>query len=71
MTPKAEDIREVDVKVENLGTLFTFDLISTAARNWTTENVPDPLMLGGFLCVNHHYARDLADGMIADGLKLV
>ena len=61
-----------DVRVENHGTIFTFELVTEPARAWVAEHVPDDAQwLGGRLCVEHRYARDLAAGMQGDGLVVV
>ena len=60
-----------DVRVTNCGTLFTFDLLTEAATSWSKEHVPDaPPPPAATLYVEHRYARDLAAGMLADGLRL-
>ena len=61
-----------DVLVENHGSIFMFQPMTPAARAWIEEHVkPEPWQwYGGGLAVDPRYARDLADGMIADGLKV-
>lgn len=59
----------VDVTVENCGGIFTFEPLTPAAEQWIDENVDsESQWLGGRLCVEHRYARDLAQGMMNDGL---
>jgi hypothetical protein len=61
----------VDVLVENQGSIFLFRLCSSAAKTWVEENVQDdPQFLGDGLAVEWRFARDLAAGMQADGLVL-
>ena len=61
----------VDVLVENHGSIFLFRLYSTAAKDWVDENVSaDAQFLGDGLAVEWRFARDLAAGMQADGLVL-
>jgi len=60
-----------DVTVENHGTVFLFNLLTDAARAWVEENVPDDAQyFGGALAVEPRYARDLAQGMIDDGMTV-
>ena len=60
-----------DVKVENHGTLFLFRLLTDAARDWVEAHVdPEAQWFGGALVVEHRYARDLAQGMLDDGLAV-
>lgn len=66
-------IIEYDVQVENHGTIFTFALLTEAAREWVAENVGDESaqFFGGALAVEHRFAADLAEGMIVDGLAVI
>ncbi len=58
-----------DVTVENHGTVYLFEAHSAAARRWIKENVgADAMFVAGKLAVEHRCARDLTDGMVADGL---
>jgi len=60
-----------DVIVTNCGSIFTFDLLTEAATSWSKEHVPDaPPAPASILYVEHRFARDLAAGMLADGLRL-
>ena len=71
MAENGRSVPAVDVRVENHGTVFLFDLRTLAARGWVSENVtPEVMYLDKKLAVDHRYARDLAAGMIADGLIL-
>ena len=59
-----------DVRVENEGTVFIFWLQTDAARDWADENVDveDYMLLdSGFAC-EHRCARDIALGMLGEGL---
>jgi hypothetical protein len=60
---------QVDVQVTGEGTIFLFDLRTEKAREWVAENVGgETNYFAGSLAVEHRYARDLANGMIGDGL---
>lgn len=65
---------DMDVVVENHGSLFTFLLCTPAARAWVEENVEiaGPMWTNRitFAC-EHRYAHDLATGMQDAGLKVV
>ncbi len=61
-----------DVRVQNEGTLYLFHLLTDAAQEWVEENVQGEAQLcAGALVVEHRYARDLANGMLAHGLEVV
>ena len=61
-----------DVRVDNQGTIFLFHLQTKAASDWVDEHVQDDAQYwGGTLVVEHRYAPDLADGMLADGLTVI
>lgn len=61
----------VDVVVENHGTIFLFRLLTDAAQAWVDEHVSDEAQFfGGALVVEHRFARNLADGMLGDGLEV-
>lgn len=61
----------VDVTVGNHGTIFLFEPHTEAANAWLDANVGDDAMwMSGALVVEHGYARDLADAMLAEGLVL-
>lgn len=71
-----EDLQteQVDVTVENHGTIFVFRLHTDAAREWADENVevPDymqmgPIGNGSFTC-EHRCAPAIAEGMQEGGL---
>ncbi len=59
-----------DVIVHNGGSIFQFEPLTEAAKDWIEENVQAESwqFMGSSLCVEHRYAGDLAAGMIADGL---
>ena len=60
-----------DVKVENHGTIFLFWPCSEQGETWIAENVQeDAQWFGNALVVEHRYARDLASGMLSDGLTV-
>jgi hypothetical protein len=59
-----------DVRVHNEETIFVFMPLTKATQEWIESNVcaDDWQWFYGGLCVEHRYARDLADGMTGDGL---
>lgn len=65
--------RTTDVIVTNHGSIFSFQPLTQAAKDWFEENVQieDYQRLGGSICVEHRYARDLAQGIIDAGLEVV
>jgi hypothetical protein len=59
----------VDVLVSNHGTIFLFELKTTAAKEWVSEKVGGEVSyFCGSLVVEHRFALDLAEGMRNDGL---
>jgi hypothetical protein len=65
--------RDHDVCIENHGSLFTFALRSERAREWWQDNVSGDLPTIGLdvYPVEHRTARDIAQGMLDDGLEVV
>ena len=65
-------MKKIDVQVENHGTIFLFCLLTTKAKTWVKDNVDAEShnWLGHNLAVEHHYAQDLVEGMINDGLSV-
>jgi hypothetical protein len=60
-----------DVRIENHGSLFIFQPLTPAAQAWIEDNVSDEsTWWGGGLIVEPRYARDLAAGMLANGLRV-
>lgn len=60
-----------DVMVSNHGTIFLFTPVTENGRRWIGENVGDDVMwFAGGLAVEHGYARQLAEGMLSDGLEV-
>jgi hypothetical protein len=52
-------------------TLFLFRLNTEKASDWVADNVqPDAQFFGDALVVEPRYARELASGMLADGLEV-
>ena len=61
---------DIDVVVHNNGTVFSFELVTDAARTWVDENVESEgyQWFGDRLVVDHGMAAGLADGMLGAGL---
>jgi hypothetical protein len=58
-----------DITIRNEGTIFLFCPNTERGKLWIRENVAgEALYFGRALVVEHRYARDLAEGMIGDGL---
>ena len=61
----------LDISIENHGTLFLFRMNTPAAAEWVSQNVQeDAQFFGDALVVEHRYAADLAAGMREDGMVL-
>jgi len=71
MTTNTTKTAVVDVTVENHGTLFAFNLLTDAAREWVAQyvDIEDYMWAGDrrFNC-EHRCARHLVEGMLAEGL---
>jgi hypothetical protein len=59
----------IDVNVSNHGGIFLFRPATTRGCTWLEENT-EGTWFADALVVEHRYARDLADGMLADGLRV-
>jgi hypothetical protein len=70
--PKGPQMIEVDVDVENHGTIFVFNLFTERALQWVDEHatVAEWQWFGRALVVDHRLAADLAAGMQRSGLKV-
>ena len=65
------EIRQPDVLVNNVGTLYTFCPLTLRAKEWIEEHVQDDTQWFGYtLVVEHRYAWGLAEGMKDAGLVL-
>ena len=64
------DRRELDVQVENEGSVFTFEALTDGGRAWIAENVHTESWqwLGRKLVVDHRFALELSGGMQESGL---
>jgi hypothetical protein len=61
-----------DVFVRYEGTIFLFEPLTVAAKQWIDENVqPNAQWFGNALVVEHRYAAGLAAAMREAGLVLV
>ena len=66
------DTKASDVVVENHGSIFLFQPLTAAGEAWIAVHVSDDATrYAGALVVEPRYARDLAAGMLADGLRVV
>jgi hypothetical protein len=62
-TPKS------DLLVANHGSIFLLRPVTTAAREWVGEHIPeDAIWFGGAVAVEHRYIVPIVQGAIADGL---
>lgn len=60
-----------DVTVANEGSLLLFTPKTDSGRTWLEQNVEsEATWYAGSLVVEPRYARELAAGMIADGLRV-
>ena len=66
-----EKVTLADVAVANEGSVFLFEPLTGAAKQWIEDNVGgETQWFAGSLCLEHRYALDLAVGMAGDGLRL-
>jgi len=60
-----------DITIQNHGSIFLFVPHTETASQWIADHLPeDRIEYTGGVAVEHRYARDLAAGMLADGLKV-
>jgi hypothetical protein len=60
-----------DFRIENHGSILLFRMNTLAAVQWVTENVQQGIQFfGDALVVEPRYARDLAAGIVTDGLEV-
>ena len=65
-------VSTVDVLITNHGTIYTVLPKTPTARAWILFNVADDAQwFGSQLVVEHRYIRDLVQGMMEAGLKVV
>jgi hypothetical protein len=61
---------DIDVEVTDEGSIILFRLATSAARTWWKKNVSQGQEFGGRYVVEHRYAGDIVEGMMADGLNV-
>jgi hypothetical protein len=61
-----------DVYISNNGSVFSFQPVTKAGKDWITENVQTESWqwLGDTLAIESRFAAQLADGMISAGLDI-
>ena len=64
-------IPDIDVRIENHGSIFLFQVLTEVALNWFDENVEsEPYMwTGNRLAVEHRYAENLTNGLREEGFN--
>ena len=60
---------EPDVRVANIGRVYLFHAVTTAAEEWFRANLDAP-RFGNAVVVEHRYARDLYQAMQDNGLEV-
>lgn len=71
MAAAATIAQQADIAVENHGSIFLFQPLTPAGKNWLEDNLVEPMMFGGAFAVEHRCAEDIAYGAVSDGLRLV
>jgi hypothetical protein len=60
---------EVDLIVQNEGSIFLLHTVSDAGKAWADEHIPeDAQMFGDAIVVEHRYIAIIVQAAIADGL---
>jgi hypothetical protein len=60
-----------DFCVRNEGSIFLFHPVTAAAKEWGAEHIPDDAQyFGHALVVEHRYAANILDGILAAGLEV-
>jgi hypothetical protein len=63
--------RDADVIISGGGTIYLFRPLNASASDWVAGWVcGERQLLGNALAVEHRYARDLAQAMAEDGLRI-
>lgn len=58
-----------DAAVENHGSIFLLRPLTSSAKDWISENLPNDVMwFDGAVAIEPRYVCDIIDGMLADGL---
>jgi hypothetical protein len=61
----------VDFTVENHGSIFLLQPLTSAAQTWVDENIPeDAQYFGTAVAVEHRYILDIVDGIQGDALEV-
>jgi len=60
---------QIDVEVENHGSIMIFQPLTVIARDWLEDNTDGQWWAGG-LAVEPCYAEDLAEGLIGEGFTV-
>jgi len=61
----------MDFYVQNEGSIFLLHPLTTAARAWIAEHLPeDAQTFGRATVVEHRYISDIVAGIKADGLEV-
>lgn len=69
LTP-IETPRVIDFQVIEHGSVWAFTPLTDDARAWWNEHVdPDALQIAGSYAVEHRYAPDIAQAIIAEGFE--
>jgi hypothetical protein len=67
----ARNFPELDLQIENYGSLFLLRPTSAPGRDWLDANIqPDALKFGNAVACEPRYVRDIVLGAQADGLAV-
>jgi hypothetical protein len=62
---------QLDIEVEDHGSLWLFRPLTKTASTWIDDNVQDAaLWFGGALAVEARFVHEMIEGMLADGLEV-
>lgn len=70
---KCDSMRYPDLHVRNEGSIFLVDICTDTGARWIGENTDteNRMFFGSALVVEHRYIRDLVEGAIESGLRVV
>lgn len=68
--PDEQPADDIDVELDDQGSIILFKLASKRAREWWSEHVSEGPMFGRRYVVEPRYAPDIVEGMINDGLNV-
>jgi hypothetical protein len=62
---------KADFQINDEGSIFLLLPLTEAGKGWVEEHIPEDAMTWGeAIVVEHRYIRDIAEGILTDGLTV-